>query len=60
MQQAETPLEMGNRFEVSQLRCGMLPCLQPLIGRAFDVAGRSQVMGEELGLAFDEIGEMLF
>ena len=59
MQQAETPLEMGDRFEVSQSRCGMLPGLQPLIDRAFGVAGSRQVMGEQLGLALDEIGEML-
>ena len=60
MQQAETPLEMGNRFEVSQSRGGMLPRLQPLIDRAFGVAGSRQVMGEQLWLALDEIGEMLF
>ena len=59
MQQAETPLEMGDRFEVGQSRRGMLPRLQPLIDRAFGVAGRSQVMGEQFGLALDEIGEML-
>ena len=59
MQQAETPLEMGNRFEVSRSRCGMPPGLQPLIDRAFGVVGRRQVMGEQFGLALDEIGEML-
>ena len=60
MQQAETALEMGNRFEVSQSRCGILPRLQPLLDRAFGVAGRRQVMGEQLRLALDEIGEMPF
>ena len=60
MQQAETPLEMGNRFEVSQSRCGVPPCLEPLLDRAFGVASRRQVMGEQLRLALDEIGEMLF
>src|SRR5712671_7177258 len=60
MQQAETPLEMGDRFEVSQSRCGVLPCLQPLLDRAFGVASRRQVMGEQFRLALDEIGEMLF
>jgi hypothetical protein len=60
MQQAETPLEMGNRFEVSQSCCGMLPRLQPLIDRAFGVPGSRQVMGEQFRLALDQIGEMLF
>jgi hypothetical protein len=60
MQQAETPLEMGNCFEVSQSRRGMLPRLQPLIDRAIGVAGSRQVMGEQLRLALDEIGKMLF
>ena len=60
MQQAETPLEMGNRFEVSQSRGGMLPRLKPLLDRAFAVAGSRQMMGEQFGLALDEIDEMLF
>jgi hypothetical protein len=60
MQQAETPLEMGNRFEVSQSRRGMPPRLHPLIDSAFGGAGRRQVMSEQLRLALDEIGEMLF
>ena len=51
---------MGNRFEVSQSRCGMPPRLQPLLDRAFGGAGSRQVMGEQLRLALDEIGEMLF
>ena len=58
MQQAETPLEMGDRFELSQSRCGVLPCLQPLLDRAFGVAGSRQVMGEQFWLALDKIGEM--
>src|SRR6202162_452710 len=33
MQQVETPLEMGNRFAVSELRCGMLSRPQPLKDR---------------------------
>src|SRR5438067_8781812 len=59
MQQAETPFEMGNRFDVGQLSRGMLPRLQPLVDRAFSVASGRQVMGEQLRLALDEIGEML-
>ena len=51
---------MGDRFEVSELRCGMLPGLQPLIDRTLRVAGGRQVIGEQLGLAFDEIGKMRF
>ena len=58
-QQAETPLEMGDRFEVRQSRRGMPPGLQPLIDRAFRVASGRQMMGEQLRLALDEIGEML-
>jgi len=60
MQQTETPLEMGNRFDVSQSLRSMLPRPQPLIDRAFGVAGSRQVMGEQFRLALDEIGEMLF
>ena len=60
MQQAETLLEMGDRFKVSQPRCGIPPRLQPLIDRAFGVAGSRQVMSEQLRLALDEIGEMPF
>src|SRR4029077_8807808 len=60
MQQAETPLEMGDRFKVSQSRCGIPTRLQPLIDRAFGVAGSRQVMSEQLRLALDEIGEMPF
>jgi hypothetical protein len=60
MQQADTPLEMGNRFAVSELRCGMPPRLQPLIDSAFGVASSRQVMGEQFRLALDEIGELLF
>src|SRR5580693_4023055 len=60
MQQAETLLEMGDRFKVSQSRCGIPPRLQPLIDRAFGVAGSRQVMSEQLRLSLDEIGEMPF
>ena len=51
MQQAETPLKMSNRFEVSESRCGMPPRLQPLLDRAFGVAGDRQVMGKQFRLA---------
>src|ERR1700730_7391738 len=60
MQQAETPLEMGNRFDVSQSLRGMLPRPKPLINRALRIAGGRQMMGEQFWLALDEIGEMLF
>ena len=60
MQQAETPLQMGYRFEVSRLRRGMPPRLQPVMGGALRVAGGRQMMGEQFGLALDEIGEMRF
>ena len=60
MQEAETPLQMGNRFEVSRLLCGMLPRLQPLMRGALRVAGGCQMMGEQFGVARDEIGEMRF
>ena len=54
MQQAETPLEMGNRFQIGELRSGMPPRLQPLIDGAFGVAGGGQVMREQLRLALDK------
>ena len=38
----------------------MPPRFQPLIDRAFGVAGGRQVMSEQLRLSLDEIGEMLF
>ena len=60
MQQAETPLEMGNRLEVSQSRRGILAGLQPLLDRTFGVAGGGQMMGEQFRLALDDIGEMRF
>ena len=50
---------MADRFEVRQARCGMLAGLQPLIDRALGIAGGGQMMGQEFGLALDEIGEML-
>ena len=39
VQQAQTSLEMSNRFDVSKLSRGMLPRLQPLIDRTFAYAG---------------------
>ena len=50
---------MADRFEVGQSRRGMLAGLQPLIDRALGIAGGRQMMGEQFGLALDEIGEML-
>ena len=50
---------MGNRFEISESRRGILPRLQPLIDGALRVGGRRQVMSEQLGLALDEIGKIL-
>ena len=58
-QRRETALEMADRFEMRQARRGMLAGLQPLIDRALGIAGRGQMMGEQFGLALDEIGEML-
>ena len=60
MQQPETSIEMGDRFEVGQSRRGMLPRLQPLLDRTFGVVRSRQVVGEQLGLPLGEIGEMLF
>src|SRR5436190_22734205 len=60
MQKIETPLQMSNRFEVSRLLRGMPPRLQPLMGSALRVAGGCQMMGEQFGLALDEIGETRF
>ena len=57
---AETPLEVGNRFEVSQSGCGMLPRLQPLLDCALRIAGSRQMVRKQLRLALDEIDEMLF
>ena len=37
----------------------MLPCPQPLTDRALGIVGRGQMMGQELGLALDEVSEML-
>ena len=56
----ETPLEMADRFEMGRARRGMLAGLQPLIDGALGIAGGGQMMGEQFGLALDEIGEMLF
>ena len=38
----------------------MLAGFQPLIDRALGVAGSSQMMRQEFGLALDKIGAMLF
>ena len=37
----------------------MLAGLQPLTGRARGIVGCGQMMGQELGLALDEVSEML-
>ena len=50
---------MTDRFEMGRARRGMLAGLQPLIDRAFGIVGRGQMMGQEFGLALDEISEML-
>ena len=50
---------MTNCFEMGRPRRGMLAGLEPLVDRAFGIAGCGQVVGEEFRLAFDEIGEML-
>ena len=55
----EPALEMADRFEMGRARRGMLAGLQPLIDRALGIAGAGQMMGQEFGLALDEIGEML-
>jgi hypothetical protein len=59
MQEAKTPLQMGNRFEVSRLLRGTPPRLQPLIYGALDCAGGGQMMRQKLWLALDEISEMV-
>ena len=50
---------MGNRFVVGRTGRRVLAGLEPLTDRAFSVTGGGQMMGQEFGLAFDEIGEML-
>ena len=50
---------MADRLEMGRSRRGMLAGLQPLIDRALGIAGSSQMMGQQFGLALDEIGEML-
>ena len=51
---------MADRFEMGQARRGMAAGFQPLIDRALGIAGGGQMMGQQFGLALDEIGEMLF
>src|SRR5262249_18069970 len=58
MQQPETSIEIGDRFEVGQSRRGMLPRFQPLRHRAIGVTRASQVMGEQFWLAFYQIAEI--
>ena len=58
-QRRKTALEMADRFEMGEARRGILASLQPLIDRALGIAGRSQMMGKQFGLALDEIGEIL-
>jgi len=55
----ETAVEMADRFEMGGALGGVLPGLQPLIDRALDSAGGSQMVRQEFGLALDEIGKML-
>jgi hypothetical protein len=59
IQRCQPAVEMADRFEVGGALGGMLAGLQPLIDRAVGLAGRGQMMGQELGLAFDDIYEML-
>jgi hypothetical protein len=55
----ETAIEMADCFEMGGPLGGMPAGLQPLIDRALGIAGGGQMMRQELGLALDEIGEML-
>jgi hypothetical protein len=55
----ETALEMANRFHMRQARRGMSAGLQPLIDGTFGIAGAHKMMGQEFGLALDEIGKIL-
>ena len=50
---------MADRLQVSGALGGMPAGLQPLIDRALGIAGRGQVVSQELRLALDEIGEVL-
>ena len=58
-QHRETTLEMADGFEVRQALGGMLAGLEPLIDGVLVVSGSGQMVSQELGLAFDEIGKML-
>jgi hypothetical protein len=51
----KTALEMIDRFKMGRARRGMLAGLQPFIDRTLDIAGASQVMRQEFGLALDKI-----
>ena len=50
---------MTDRFEMRRARRGMSAGLQPLIDRALGIAGSGQMMGQEFGLALDEVSEIL-
>ena len=50
---------MADGFEMRQALGGMLTGLQPLIDSPFGIAGCRQMMGQEFGLALDNVGEML-
>ena len=50
---------MADRFQVRQALGGKLACLQPLIDRVAGIAGGGQMVSQEFGLTFDEIGEVL-
>lgn len=52
-------IEVADRLEVRQALGGVSAGLKPLIDRAPDIAGGGQMMRQELGLALDEIGEVL-
>jgi hypothetical protein len=55
---SETAFEMADGFEMRQALRGILASLQPLIDRAFGIAGGGQMMRQEFGLALDEICEV--
>jgi hypothetical protein len=49
---------MTDRFKMRRASRGMLAGPQPLTDRALGIVGRGQMMGQELGLALDEVSEM--
>ena len=51
---------MADRFEMRHPSGSVLAGLEPLVDAAFGSAGAGQMMGEQFGLALDEIGEILF